>query len=283
MKIRVKNDQAGFTLIEYIATLVIAAIVAAMVSTFFGKTITESAFPILNLQKGENLHQVMENIVSDYNRLHTIDLRNQWKAATPYTVNAYIVPSVNNGYYYKCTTDAAISGVSEPSWPTTANGTVTDGGITWKNSGKVWTGTPPTAYVVGDVVVPYHNNGHFYKCTTAGTSVTGNGPSWPKTTGGTVTETSGPTWTEIGTILGSTEASRETLFKLLPDIGGTNGRYGTGFSLTVKSFIKFNSGAEVTVATDVGTTVTTDERNILRVTIKSDGTNEHLTALFTIR
>jgi prepilin-type N-terminal cleavage/methylation domain-containing protein len=175
MKRRVKNDQAGFTLIEYIVTLVIAAIVAAMVSTFFGKTITESVFPILNLQKGENLHRVMENIVGDYNRLHTIDLRNPWKASTPYTVNACIVPSANNGYYYKCTTDAAISGTSEPSWPTTANGTVTDGGIAWINSGKVWKAA--TAYVVDDIVIPYNNNGHYYKCTTGGTSAAGGGPS----------------------------------------------------------------------------------------------------------
>ena len=74
MKARYKNHQSGFTLIELIITLVIAAIAAAMLSTFFNASLTQSSVPIARLQQASNLHQAMENIVTDFNRLNKINL-----------------------------------------------------------------------------------------------------------------------------------------------------------------------------------------------------------------
>ena len=48
MKIPIKTNQAGFTLIEFIVTLVIAASAAAMLYAFMGTTLTRSSEPIFH-------------------------------------------------------------------------------------------------------------------------------------------------------------------------------------------------------------------------------------------
>lgn len=57
-----------------------------------------------------------------------------WAASTAYTVGQVIVPPTRTGHVYKCTT-AGTSGASAPTFPTTAGGTVTDGGVTWTEDG----------------------------------------------------------------------------------------------------------------------------------------------------
>jgi hypothetical protein len=53
-----------------------------------------------------------------------------WKATTAYVVGDTVIPSPRNGHYYKVTV-AGTSGASQPAFPTTSGGTVTDGGVTW--------------------------------------------------------------------------------------------------------------------------------------------------------
>lgn len=48
-----------------------------------------------------------------------------WVASTAYVVGDIVRPTVNNGYFYKCTT-AGTSGSSEPTWGTTVGGTTSD-------------------------------------------------------------------------------------------------------------------------------------------------------------
>ena len=62
---------------------------------------------------------------------------NTWAASTAYSVGQYVIPVTQfaartgpTGRVFKCTTAGASSG-SEPTWPTTAGGTVVDGGATW--------------------------------------------------------------------------------------------------------------------------------------------------------
>ena len=50
---------------EIIIALTVLAIVAAMMSTFFGKALTQSPTSMANLQKATSLQAVMENIISD--------------------------------------------------------------------------------------------------------------------------------------------------------------------------------------------------------------------------
>ncbi len=53
-----------------------------------------------------------------------------WLASTAYTVGQYCWPATANLRLYKCTS-AGTTSSSAPTWPTTAGGTVTDGGVTW--------------------------------------------------------------------------------------------------------------------------------------------------------
>ena len=236
MKKHANNHQSGFTLLEYIVVLVIAAIMAAIVSTYFGSALTQSGVPIGRLQQASKLQQVMEKIVADYKRLNALNLRFVWQASMPYTVDSVVVPSTSNGHYYKCIT-AGTSGTTEPTWPTTSGGTVTDGTVTWTE--------------VAD---------------------------------GTVR------WTEAGTILARTGSAitgsnndpvlNDNLYYYLT----TNpSRYSSGYAVTytvTTNFIQFaNTGGEVTA----GASSTSSEKNILKVIITSNSTNETLTELFTIR
>lgn len=50
--------------------------------------------------------------------------------STAVSTGATIVPATPNGRLYRCTT-AGTTGAGEPTWPTTAGGTVTDGGAVW--------------------------------------------------------------------------------------------------------------------------------------------------------
>ena len=135
MKTQMRKHQAGFTLIEYIVALVIAAIVASMVYTFFGSALTQSSIPISRLKNASNLHKVMENIVADYNRLNALNLRYTWQTNIPYNVGSVVVPPTSNGHYYKCIT-AGTSGSGPVSW-LTDNTPFSDGGAMWSEGGVI--------------------------------------------------------------------------------------------------------------------------------------------------
>ena len=349
MKTKTKNKQAGFTLIEFIVTLVIAAIAGAMVYTFMGSMMTKSSDPIFRLQKASNLHQVMENIVADFNRLNALNLRYTWQTSTPYRVGSVVVPATSTGYYYTCLT-AGTSGATPPSHITE---TASDGVLTWKVGGVIWmsSGTPNEnivwhtshIYSDGDIMIPINNNGHYYSCTTTtGTPGTSgatepavwkrtkiyaantivvpslfNGrfyrstagisgttePVWP--TGGTITDGTSPTqitwtevpdgtvgatlgtlrWTEAGTILAKSATASNNDNVLNDNIWNyllTNpARYGTDYIVVTDEtkFIQFDGTTEV----NAGASGTSNEKNILKVTIQSSTTGEKLTQLFTIR
>lgn len=54
-----------------------------------------------------------------------------WVKETAYALRDQVIPTTANGYQYICTT-AGTSGATEPTWPTTIGGTVTDGGtLVW--------------------------------------------------------------------------------------------------------------------------------------------------------
>ena len=57
-----------------------------------------------------------------------------WTASTAITLNEYRRPTVANGRRYYASV-AGTTGGSEPTWPTTAGGTVVDGGVTWTENG----------------------------------------------------------------------------------------------------------------------------------------------------
>ena len=69
-----ENKQGGFTLIEIILTLVIAAVVGAGLVQYMGSSFTKSSVPIQRLRQTLELQQVMENITADYIENYTSDL-----------------------------------------------------------------------------------------------------------------------------------------------------------------------------------------------------------------
>jgi hypothetical protein len=55
------------------------------------------------------------------------DIEQVWMTATSYSVGAIIEPTTSNGYIYICTVAGTSAAVTQPTWPTTLNSTVTDG------------------------------------------------------------------------------------------------------------------------------------------------------------
>ncbi len=61
-----ENKHSGFTFIEIIITLVIAAVVGTGLAQYLGTAFTTSAIPIQHLRQAFELQLVMENITDDY-------------------------------------------------------------------------------------------------------------------------------------------------------------------------------------------------------------------------
>lgn len=60
----------------------------------------------------------------------TAQSESTWAATTSYSLDDYAVPTTSTGLRYKVTTAGTSSG-TEPTWPTTVGGTVTDGTVVW--------------------------------------------------------------------------------------------------------------------------------------------------------
>lgn len=66
--------QQGFTLIELIITLVVFAILATMLVTVMGTSVTNSGQPVSRLQQTMTLQQTMENIRANFTAINDLAL-----------------------------------------------------------------------------------------------------------------------------------------------------------------------------------------------------------------
>ena len=69
---------------------------------------------------------------------HTLAGVTAWAVATAYALGDIVIPTTSNGYWYECTTAGTSHAATEPTWPTTGGGTVSDGAT------LVWTCHAPT-------------------------------------------------------------------------------------------------------------------------------------------
>jgi prepilin-type N-terminal cleavage/methylation domain-containing protein len=132
MTCRKTLNQTGFTLIEIIVTVVIVAILSAMILTFLSNSLVKSSEPVKWLKASLSLHKTMSNITADYNKYP------KWRSGTTYTAGNFVVPTIRNGHLYMCTTPGVSSLTAEPlNWPTASATTVNDGGVIWTESGTL--------------------------------------------------------------------------------------------------------------------------------------------------
>lgn len=136
MKPKMKWTKSGFTLIEVIITVVVLAVLAAMMTSYYGQSFTRSSAPIASQSKSaiHNLNQVMERISVEYAKYP------HWRPQTAYASGIIIIPptGATNGYMY--TSGGGTSGTIEPApWPMTVGGTILDSSVTWTNAGAALT------------------------------------------------------------------------------------------------------------------------------------------------
>jgi len=136
-------------------------------------------------------------------------------------------------------------------------------------------------YTTSNYVIPTNFNGHYYKCTTGGTSGGATDePNWPLNSAGTVTESGGVKWTESGSPW--TSAFLTTLKNSIGAEGSdqTANNYGknpdgttyTKYNVVRNRFTQFVS--DIDQDSDAS-----GANKILKVTLKNDN-GETLTALF---
>jgi len=83
------RNERGFTFIEIIVTLIIAAILGVMLIQFMGSSVSGSAKTVDNIKKGFGLNQKIEEITRDY--------RN-WLETSPDDSIAVFETAVNTNY-----------------------------------------------------------------------------------------------------------------------------------------------------------------------------------------
>jgi prepilin-type N-terminal cleavage/methylation domain-containing protein len=194
MKSRKNDSESGFTLIEVIITLVVIAIVAAMMTAYFGTGITQSSLPIFRLSDAAKLNGILEKISAQYGQYP------HWRPNTAYAAGAAtkILPTKRTGLLYT-TNSGGTSGATEPTgWLNIISGAVSppDGTVTWTPDVPAPTLAPLSdqawrsgkTYGANSIVV---NGTYQYVCTNCPSTgfISGTQPNWSSATtiGSTVT------------------------------------------------------------------------------------------------
>jgi len=126
MKSKIDKTTGGFTLIEVIVTLVMLALLATMMASYFGSSFTQSSSSIFNLRKSYELNQVMEKISAKYAEI------SRWRSSTSYASGTVILSTASASNQGSFSSGGGISGATEPSWNNISIGaTTSDGSINW--------------------------------------------------------------------------------------------------------------------------------------------------------
>ncbi len=98
------NNRKGFTLIEVIVTLIVAAVMGALLVQFLGTSFLRSADPVIRVKEISSLRQVMDNMTSNYKYLAATDANFlstfRTRVQTPnYYGSGYTVPAAQYVYF----------------------------------------------------------------------------------------------------------------------------------------------------------------------------------------
>jgi hypothetical protein len=104
-----------------------------------------------------------------------------WSTKKVNALDDLIMPTLNNGHYYKCI-QPGTSAIEAPTFPVVSGSTVSD-----VHGATPWTATH--GYKVGDIVLPSINNDRYYELTQNGVSGTTE-PIWDTTDGALVYDNS---------------------------------------------------------------------------------------------
>jgi prepilin-type N-terminal cleavage/methylation domain-containing protein len=283
MKTRKNDSEFGFTLIEVIITIVIIAVVAAMMTAYFGTGITQSSIPIFRLNATGKLNAVMEKISAQYSQYP------HWQPNTTYAANTVILPSAQKrtGLLYTTSAGTTPNDLSaEPDWPKTMNGSVLKDGITYT---AVWTSATTNGAASALVLEPWvatkgysqntiiypTGNACQYLCTNCnGTLQSGAAqPTWSATCGGGAPIPDGAlTWQQVGPAPPATTPVSTVVLQAAINTGCTaagceNTTYGR-YRIIDNRFIRFvNKNEDEGVGGNPLATTDPDYGKYLKVTI----------------
>jgi len=287
MVIRKNHTESGFTLLEVIVTIVVVAVIAAMMVAYFGTAYTQSSNQFSKLNTMSGLSGVMEKISAQYTQYP------HWRPNTTYPAGAIVLPTTSNrtGMLYQ-TTSGGTSGATEPTWlPYPPGNSINDNGFTW----VPYDAAPTLVLQNWQSAQQYLShatimqNNYVYVTLNGGTSGT-TALTWPITVGSYVTESTGLTWYCSGAFSGAVSGtlsmtSPTSPLQLQTEIGaeGTNqtNNYGI-YSVINNRFVKFNASN-----TEQNINTTTTDPNYgwyLKVTIGDPtGTGQTVSTLFVLR
>ena len=95
-----------------------------------GMISTSVAGDLVFFDPGNTAGRTLTQLYERANTLWNLTDEETWTASTGYGLNDYVSPSTPNSHSYTCSV-AGTSGGTEPTWPTTDELTVVDGGCTW--------------------------------------------------------------------------------------------------------------------------------------------------------
>jgi len=137
--------ERGYSLAEILVVLAIFTVIVVAALLIYDRSNKVFKQSVESSDMQQSTRVAFDKLVSDI-RLAGFDydrdgipfgsLASTWTTLTSYVNGNLVQPNPPNGHVYVCTTGGQSGGFA-PAWPTAKNSTVTDGGVTWQESGDV--------------------------------------------------------------------------------------------------------------------------------------------------
>ncbi len=130
----VLGNQGGFSLLEIIVAMMVAAIVGTMVYSYSYSAFVESSFSVVRFQQALSLQSHMEDLKADYSYYE--NQARPWQVSHSYSQSDVVIPLEPNNFHRYICLSGGTSGPVEPAWETALNSEAgvketVDGGVRW--------------------------------------------------------------------------------------------------------------------------------------------------------